>query len=96
MIAQVSYAFSKTKIMKPFRHLLSSKVPLAWSPELNTAFQASKKEIIEHCELGVRSFNPSPFNLPSYRLKQIRDRIMVVPKTLPLPCPSPRRRPPVL
>ena len=59
MIAQVSYAFSKTKIMKPIRHLLSSKVPLAWSPELEAAFQASKKEIIKHCKLGVRSFNPS-------------------------------------
>ena len=58
MIAQASYAFSKTEIMKPIRHLLSSKVPFAWSPEFETAVQASKKEIIEQCELGVRSFNP--------------------------------------
>ena len=96
MIAQVFYAFSKTEIMMPICHLLSRKVPFAWSPKLETAFQASKKEIIQQCKLGVRSFNPSPFNLPSYRLKQIRDRIMVVPKTLPLPCPSPRRRPRLL
>ena len=49
MITQVSYAFSKTEIMKPIRHLLSSKVPFAWSPELEIAFQASKKDIIKQC-----------------------------------------------
>ena len=47
MIAQVSYAFSKTEIMKPIRHLLSSKVPFAWSPELEAALQASNREIIK-------------------------------------------------
>ena len=55
MIAQVSYAFSKTEILRPIRHLLS-RSPFVWSLELEVAFQASKKEIVKQCELGVRSF----------------------------------------
>ena len=57
-INQISYAFAAAPVMAPFRHLLSSKVPFYWSPELDAAFQASKQEIINQCEKGVRSFNP--------------------------------------
>ena len=46
-------------IMSPFRHLLSSKVPFAWSEELQSAFEASKQEIVSQCEKGVRSFDPA-------------------------------------
>ena len=59
MVAQISYTFSKCQVMAPIRHLLSSKVPFAWSPELESAFQASKLEIVRQCEEGVRSFNPA-------------------------------------
>ena len=45
--------------MEPFRHLLSNKVPIAWSPELKAAFQASKREIVEQCTQGVRMFDPT-------------------------------------
>ena len=58
-INQVSYSFASAPIMSPFRHLLSSKVPFAWYEELQTAFEASKQEIVNQCEKGVRSFNPS-------------------------------------
>ena len=61
-VAQISYAFSSAPIMQPFRHLLSSKVPFSWSPDLDEAFQASKLEIIRQCEEGVRTFDP---NLPT-------------------------------
>ena len=45
--------------MLPFRHLLSSKVPFQWSPDLELAFQKSKQEIVRLCEKGIRSFNPA-------------------------------------
>ena len=58
-INQISYAFAVAPIMAPFRHLLSSKVPFNWTPELQSAFDASKQEIIRQCEKGVRSFDPT-------------------------------------
>ena len=61
-INQISYSFASAPVMAPFRHLLSSKVPFQWSPELQTAFDASKQEILRQCEQGVRSFDN---NLPT-------------------------------
>ena len=58
-INQISYAVAAAPIMVPFRHLLSSKVPFNWTPELQSAFDASKQEIIRQCEKGVRSFDPT-------------------------------------
>ena len=55
LINQVSFSFAMTKTMAPFRRLLSSKVPFAWSEELEVSFNNSKKEIIEHCFKGIRS-----------------------------------------
>ena len=57
-VNQVSYSFATAPIMAPFRHLLSSKVPFEWSPQLQEAFEASKREILRQCEKGVRSFDP--------------------------------------
>ena len=57
MIAQVSFAFSELPVMAPFRHLLSTKTPFAWSAELEAAFRASKEEIISACVTGVRNFD---------------------------------------
>ena len=58
-IGQINYAFVSAPEMVPFRHLLSSKVPFQWSPDLETAFQKSKLEIVRLCENGIRSFNPA-------------------------------------
>ena len=58
-INQISYSFAACPTMAPFRHLLASKAPFAWSPELEAAFQASKEEILRQCELGVRTFDPN-------------------------------------
>ena len=58
-VAQVSYAFASSPVMAPFKHLLSSKVPFSWSPDLEAAFQASKLEVVRQCEEGVRTFDPS-------------------------------------
>ena len=57
-INQISYSFATCSVMEPFRHLLGSKAPFAWSPELDAAFQASKEEIVRQCEHGVRTFDP--------------------------------------
>jgi hypothetical protein len=56
-VAQISYSFASALVMAPFRHLLSPKVPFSWSAELESAFQASKAEIVSQCEKGVRSFS---------------------------------------
>merc|ERR1712002_1421912 len=57
MINQISYSFAIAPVMLPFRHLLSSKLPFHWSPELQAAFDSSKEEIIRQCEKGVRTFS---------------------------------------
>ena len=57
-VNQISYTFAATEHMAPFRQLLSSKLPFAWSQELDLAFQKSKAEIIRQCSLGVRKFEP--------------------------------------
>ena len=56
-VAQISYSFASAPIMEPFRHLLSSKVPFSWSPELEHAFKESKLEILRQCKEGVTSFS---------------------------------------
>ena len=59
LINQVSYAFAMAEHMAPFRGLLSSKIPFAWSQELETAFNLSKHEIVKQCSKGVRCFTPN-------------------------------------
>ena len=61
-VAQISYAFATAPEMLPFRHLLSTKAPFQWSPDLEKAFKASKDEIVRQCMTGVRNFDP---NLPT-------------------------------
>ena len=56
-VGQVSFAFASAPDMLPFKHLLSTKAPFAWSPDLEAAFQKSKMEIIKQIDRGVRSFD---------------------------------------
>ena len=58
MVAQVAYTFSELPVMAPFRHLLSTKTPFAWSAEMDEAFAASKEAIIKACVDGVKTFDP--------------------------------------
>jgi hypothetical protein len=58
-VGQINFAFASAPDMLPFRHLLSTKAPFAWSPDLEEAFQKSKLEIVRQCERGVKSFDPS-------------------------------------
>ena len=57
MVAQVNFVFFKLPVMEPFRHLLSTKMPFAWSGDLEEAFKSSREAIIRECENVVRNFN---------------------------------------
>ena len=47
LVEQVSFAFSKTAVMAPFRELLSLKSEFAWTADLQVAFEEAKKVIVE-------------------------------------------------
>ena len=57
LIEQVSFAFSKTEIMAPFRHLLSPKTQFTWDDHLEQAFEKGKAEVIEKVIEGINSFD---------------------------------------
>ena len=59
LVNQASYAFSKTKIMEPFRELLKSGSKFEWSTDLDHAFQASKSTIVKEIIEGVKIFDKS-------------------------------------
>ena len=56
LIEQVSYAFSKSKIMEPFRELLKAKTEYTWTPALQTSFESARKEIVAIVSNGVKTF----------------------------------------
>ena len=58
LVEQSSYAFSKTDVMLPFRHLLKPSSKFEWTDELEEAFTKSKVEIIKRIEDGIRTFDP--------------------------------------
>ena len=58
LINQVSCYGQTATLMRPFKHLLSPKVPFQWSPELEDAFSRSKAAIIREIEEGVEIFDP--------------------------------------
>ena len=59
LINQVAHYNQLSKIMAPFRPLLSSKAAFYWSDELQQAFEASKKLIISAIREGVEIFDVS-------------------------------------
>ena len=56
LVEQVAWAFSKTEVMAPFRHLLKSKEPFVWTQELQESFEGAKEEIARKVINGIRSF----------------------------------------
>ena len=58
LVEQVAWAFSKTNVMNPLRHLLSPSSEFVWNQELNDAFERSKQEIVNAVKRGVKSFDP--------------------------------------
>ena len=59
LVNQVSYAFSMSDKMLPFRQLLQPKTPFKWDEQLQLAFEESKEVIISEIEEGVRIFDTS-------------------------------------
>ena len=60
MINQVSYSFSMSAMMEPFRHLLKPDTWAAgfeWTRELDRQFHLAKEKIIEAVEDGVKAFD---------------------------------------
>ena len=57
LIEQVSFAFSKTDVMAPFRHLLSPKNQFLWSQELQDAFDRGREEVVRQVRRGIQSFD---------------------------------------
>ena len=56
---QVSYTFSKAKVMEPFRALLKPDSMFEWTEELDRAFKNSKVTIANEIEEGVKIFDKS-------------------------------------
>jgi hypothetical protein len=57
LVNQVSYSFSMTTAMLPFRSLLKPSTPFQWTPELAEALKASKAHICHSIEMGVQIFD---------------------------------------
>ena len=59
LINQVSYAFSMTKRMEPFRQYLKPNTTFVWTDELDIIFNESKQVIVQEIEKGVQIFDMS-------------------------------------
>ena len=59
LVNQVTYAFSMTDKMAPFRELFKPTSTFYWDDELDRLFASSKHKIIEEIALGVRIFDKS-------------------------------------
>ena len=58
LVNQVSYAFSITDRMEPFRKFLKPGTAFVWDNEMEEIFQESKQVIVKEIEKGVRIFDP--------------------------------------
>ena len=56
LIEQVAFAFSKTRLMEPFRELLKPKSVFNWTEEMEVAFGKAKQEICQLVVAGVKSY----------------------------------------
>ena len=57
VVNQVSYAFSMTDYMHPFRELLKPSTPFYWNEQLDEIFEESKKKIVDQTTECVRIFD---------------------------------------
>ena len=56
LIEQVSYAFSKSEVLHPFRELLKKMSDFYWSQELTDLFILARSYIVDKVVEGVKSF----------------------------------------
>ena len=59
VVNQISYAFSMTEPLRPFRDLLKPGNKFYWDDCLNRTFEESKKVILENVKEGVQIFDPT-------------------------------------
>ena len=57
LVNQVSYAFSQTELMAPFRDLLKKNQKFYWDPALEQLFQQTKIKIIDQIKEGIKMFD---------------------------------------
>ena len=57
LVEQVSYAFSKSKVMAPFRELLQKSKPFYWDDQLTTLFKQARVKVTELVRDGVKLFD---------------------------------------
>lgn len=57
LVNQVSYAFSSTTRMKPFRDFLKPHVTFQWNDEMQQLFEEAKSRIIQEVKHGVEIFD---------------------------------------
>ena len=57
LVNQVSFAFSMSEVMQPFRELLKSSIKFYWDERLQTAFEKAREEIVSKVMEGVRMFD---------------------------------------
>jgi hypothetical protein len=59
LVHQVSYYNKLTAMLEPFKPFLSPKTKFVWNDELNSAFEASKIEIVNAIKKGVEIYDLS-------------------------------------
>lgn len=57
LVNQVAYSFSRADVMTPFRDLLKPATTFSWTTDLQEAFEASKRHIIDQIQTGVEIFD---------------------------------------
>ncbi len=83
LVNQVSYTFSMTEAMLPFRELLKPSNQFYWDNSLQQAFEKSKSTITEEINHGVRIFDKSKLTCLATDWSK---RLLAIPKALPLSC----------
>ena len=58
VVNQISYAFSMTEPLQPFRDLLKSGTKFYWDDNMSHTFEESKKVIVQNVKEGVQIFDP--------------------------------------
>ena len=52
LVNQVNWAFCKTEVMEPFRHLLRPGTPFKWTPDLQDKFEQAKVARVQRTVWG--------------------------------------------
>ena len=59
LVNQISWAYSITAAMQPFRELVKPNMKFHWDKTLEQLFRESKQVLIRQCEEGIRTFDPA-------------------------------------